>query len=175
MANLQNNRISQTLDQATIDSVRASIEAIETALPFLIGLTLTERSTLPKISQNNKLFVADALQAAQDNNHLLPAYIDVSEMAKDFTLYNQLDEIHLRLEQVLEKISDTRMLAGSESFTTALAFYRMVQFAAQSGLPGADTLNDMLKVRFAGQSTGGSGTDTPTETYTDTDTGDDTP
>lgn len=151
MANLQNNRISTELDQATIDSVRGSIEAIETALPFLLGLTIAERSTLPKISQSNKLFVADALQAAQDNSHLLPAYIDVSEMAKDFNLYNQLDELMLRLSQLLEKMSDTQMLAGSESYTTALAFYRMVQFAAQAGLPGADTINDMLKVRFEGQ------------------------
>lgn len=151
MANLQNNRISAELDQATIDGIRASLDSIEAALPFLLGLTISERRFLPKISQSNKLFVADALQAAQDNSHFLPAYIDIAEMAKDFRLYNQLDELILRFNQILEKMSDTQMLAGSESYKTALAFYQMIQFAAQAGLPGADTLNDMLKTRFEGQ------------------------
>lgn len=43
------------------------------------------------------------------------------------------------------------MLAGSEAYITALTAYRLLQSAAQDGVPGADTLYDRLKDRFAEQ------------------------
>ena len=53
--------------------------------------------------------------------------------------------------QLLEKIEDTQLLAGSEAYVSGLAFYKLVSAAAEAGVPGADAVSDLLRARFAGQ------------------------
>jgi hypothetical protein len=77
-------------------------------------------------------------------------------MQNDLSLFTQLDEIILLVKQLLERLEDTQMLAGSEAYTSALAVYRLISSAADAGVPGADAVNAQLKARFAGQ--GGAGT-----------------
>jgi hypothetical protein len=48
-------------------------------------------------------------------------------------------------------VRDTQILAGSEAYSTALMAYRMFQMAAQSGMPGLDSVVSRLSERFAGQ------------------------
>ena len=51
----------------------------------------------------------------------------------------------------IRKLNDTQMIAGSEAYVTALTAYRLFDAAAKAGVAGADTVNDLLKVRFADQ------------------------
>ena len=60
MANLTNNRISVALTAEAEQQVRAGLGMIQEAMPFLVGLTTTERITLPKMNVNNKVFTKDA-------------------------------------------------------------------------------------------------------------------
>lgn len=155
MANITSNRISQAISDAQKTTVIDSLKAVETELPWLIGLNVTERMTLPKISSANRDFVADAIDIILQNPDFFPAYFNTAELEKDFNLYNLLNEIIPVAERVVEKLSDTQMLAGSEAYVTALTAYRLLQSAAQDGIPGADALYDRLKSRFENQ--GGSG------------------
>ena len=143
MSNITNNKLSVVLTQAQIDAVKAAINTINTNLPMLLGLTLEERKTLPKVDVNNKIFVEDAINAMETNPSFLPAYFSVAELKKDLTLYQQLDPLLLEINKLAEKIDDTQMLAGSEAYVTALA--------AKAGIQGADTIYELLKARFAGQ------------------------
>lgn len=156
-----NNRLSKTLTQAEIDSLRAAFTTIETILPWLVGLTNAEKIAIPKMNDSNKTFTEDAQTGLIINADIFPAYIKADEMAKDVTLYSQLDEFVQRSHKLAEKLSDTQTLAGSEAYITALAVYRLAESAAIAGIPGADTLYSQLKQRFVGQ--GNSGT-TPTTT-----------
>ena len=90
---------------------------------------------------------------AANNPHLVPSFVDSTEMRKDLVLYKQLDEVHNLMEQLQEKIRDTQTLAGSEAYSSALMTYRLVQMAAEAGVPGADSAYDQLRQRFAGQGT----------------------
>ncbi|MDX1906188.1 MAG: hypothetical protein SF053_04080 [Bacteroidia bacterium] len=156
MSNLQNNRISQALTPATVTEIKALLRQIEDKLPFLIGLTNEERKMMPKISRSNKLFVDDTLQACVDNSALLPPYLDIAEMRKDYELYRTLGEILQPVAQLYEKVRDTQILAGSEAYSTALMSYRMFQMAGKSGVPGLDAIVTRLSERFAGQGPSGS-------------------
>ena len=156
MANLSNNRLNTTATAAQIAAVKTALQTINTNLPFLIGLTTDERIALPAIDVNNKAFTEDAINAAANNTALIPSYVNVPNMQNDLSLFIQLDEIILLVKQLLERLEDTQMLAGSEAYTSALAVYRLISSAADAGVPGADAINAQLKARFAGQ--GGAGT-----------------
>ncbi|MFA9189816.1 hypothetical protein AAGV28_00405 [Flavobacterium sp. FZUC8N2.13] len=151
MSNLTNNRINTTATAAQITAVKTALQTINTNLPFLIGLTKEERIALPAIDVNNKAFAEDAISAGLNNASLIPAYVSVATMQNDMALFNQLDEIAGIVNQLLEKIEDTKLLAGSEAYVSALTLYRLFGAAAEAGVPGSDTIVAQLKTRFAGQ------------------------
>ena len=117
-------------------------------MPFLVGLTIDERSSLSKINVSNKAFTDDAISAGVNNASLIPSYLSVTAMQNDMTLFNQLDDLEGIANQLCERIQDTRILAGSEAYMSALALYRLFGSAAEAGVPGADTIVDHLKERF---------------------------
>ena len=150
-----NNRLNITATAAQITAVKGALQTIATNLPFLIGLTVDERVALPSINVNNKTFTEDAINAGVNNASLIPSYLSVAAMQNDMTLFTQLDEIIILTKQLLEKLEDTQLLAGSEAYSSALALYKLFGSAADSGVAGADAIVAQLKQRFAGQ--GGSG------------------
>ena len=161
MANITNNRISAVLTEEQIAAIKAHLAGIATEMPFLLGLTAEERIRLPKIDVANRNFVKDALTALRNNPGLLPDFINVAEMEKDLILFEQLDELLLLANGWVERLRDTQILAGSEAYSSALFAYRIFQIGADAGLPGADTIFDLLKERFAGQGSSGNNTTPP--------------
>ena len=153
MSNLLNNRVNTTATAAQITAVKAAFQTILTNLPFLVGLTADERKSLNAIDVNNKAFAEDALNAAVNNATLVPGYISVPNMQSDLTLFAQMDEIAGLANQLCERIDDTKMLAGSEAYNTALSLYKSFGSAADAGVVGADSIVDQLKQRFASKTT----------------------
>jgi hypothetical protein len=151
MANLTNNRLSIILEADALKKILIQIQEINNLLPFLIGLNTEERVKLPKIDGSNRLFVQDTLKVMKQNGAIMPNFVNVEELEKDFILYEQLDAVLSAVNQLQEKLRDTQMLAGSEAYSSALMAYRMFQMAADAGLAGMDTVVDDLKQRFAGQ------------------------
>ncbi len=149
MSNVVNNRLSVTVDPQVINEVKTKIDEINTLLPFLTGLTKDERRTLPKINRSNKVFVEDALDSMRQNSDIIPSFIKVDEVEKDYSLYNDLKVLSLELAELSEKVNDTRILAGSEAYSTSLLAYKMFGVAANSGVPGAEALYGRLRERFA--------------------------
>ncbi|REG98879.1 hypothetical protein [Flavobacterium aquicola] len=149
MSNLLNNRLNVTATAAQVTAVKAAFQTILTNLPFLVGLTADERKSLNAIDVSNKAFTEDAINAGVSNPTLVPTYLSVANMKNDLTLFSQMDEIGALANQLCERIEDTKMLAGSESYGSALALYKAFGGAADAGVPGADSIVDQLKKRFA--------------------------
>lgn len=161
MSNINSNRLDVSLNPQEVNQINAAITNIEVLMPFLTGLTTEERIAIPKINVANKAFTEDAINIAVQNPSLFPGYINPAEMQKDLLLFNQLDVLATSLRRVLEKVEDTLMLAGSESYISALAVYRSISAAAKAGVPGADSLYDQLRARFAEQGGGNNNPPTP--------------
>ncbi len=153
MSNITNNRLNITLTEAQVTAVKAAIQTIYTEVPFLLGLTVEERISLPKINVANKAFTEDAINAITNNGDMLPGYLNVATMQTDLQLFSQLDELTPLVRQLLEKLEDTQILAGSEAYVSALAGYRLFGAASEAGIPGADAVYDGLKARFSTGST----------------------
>lgn len=151
MANLTNNRINTTATAAQVTAVKTALQTIAANLPFLVGLTTEERIALPSINVSNKAFTEDAINAGVNNPTLIPSYVSVVNMKNDMLLFTQLDEIIMMTKQLLEKMEDTQLLAGSEAYTSALTLYKLFGSAADAGVGGTDAIVTQLKQRFAGQ------------------------
>ena len=148
MANLTNNRLNIVATEAQITAAKNSLVQFDAQFPFLIGLTVDEKTTLPAINVDNKIFTEDAINAAVNNMDMLPGYLSVSGVQTDMKLFNQLDELVPMVRKQLEKLEDTRFLAGSEAYSTALMIYKLFGAAAESGIPGADAIVAQLRERF---------------------------
>lgn len=148
MANLTNNRLNIVATEAQITAAKNSLVQFDAQFPFLIGLTVEEKTTLPAINVDNKIFTEDAINAAVNNMDMLPGYLSVSGVQTDMKLFNQLDELVPMVRKQLEKLEDTRFLAGSEAYITALMIYKLFGAAAESGIPGADAIVAQLRERF---------------------------
>ena len=160
MANQQNNRVNNILDDATLQNQQDILAKFKDTMPFLIGLTMEERQALPSVDVSNKAFIEDAFNLAKNNEELIPKYIDIDGLGKDVKLFNQLDDLSLKLQKLIELVEDTKLLAGSEAYSTSLILYRLFESASKAGVGGADTAYDQLSKRFAGQ--GNFGPKTPT-------------
>lgn len=148
MATQQNNRISVVVTAEQTAKVKTLMHEIDTALPFLIGLSTNERKALPKIDVSNKVFVEDCLNAIRNNPDMLPPYLKYDEMEKDYNGFAALDELEKMAQQLYQKLADTRMLMGSEAYVSGLTAYRLFEAAGNAGVPGANAAWQALRQRF---------------------------
>ena len=148
MSGVNNNRLNATIPAELLNTLKGMLHQIGSQLPFLVGLSPAERMSLPKININNRAFTEDAFNVLHNNVQLFPSYLNVGQLDMDLILYKQLDELATVARQLTERLEDTRTLAGSEAYTTALSVYRITEAAAVAGIPGSDTIYRQLKERF---------------------------
>ena len=56
------------------------------------------------------------------------------------------------MRQLVEKLDDTTLLAGSDALSSALVFYTALKGAAKAGEPGMKTVYADLQSRYPGRS-----------------------
>jgi hypothetical protein len=76
----------------------------------------------------------------------------MDDFTTDFTDAHGIMPLKVTMQQVLQTIDDTQMLAGSEAYQAALVFYSSAKTAAKQNVPGAKAVYDTLKTRFPGTS-----------------------
>jgi hypothetical protein len=145
------NLVSAALPPADKTAVQTSIQAITTKLPFLISLTNDERKGGMKLGDKSVAFIAKAISYAQANPALVPGYVNLVEIQKDYNLQKDLIDIQQWMTSLLQKIDDTQQEAGVEAFNGILAFYQAVRVAAEKDVPGARAIYEDLNQRFPGR------------------------
>ncbi len=139
--------ISAKLTEADLREIKAALATIETKLPFLVHLTVEERRKLFKMGNKSLAFVSNSLTVAQSNPDILPASFDLNEFSSDYQLAATLTDVHLRLQQLSEKVDNTLMAVSSEAMTSSLTVYDYVKTAAKK-TPGLKTIAEQLGERF---------------------------
>ncbi len=125
------SNISATLSDADIQIVRASIQTIESKLPFLISLTPKERQKLVKMGEKSAAFVKQCLQIVKDNRDLMPPTFSVQEFERDINLAEKLLSTLLLLQELCAKLDDTALAVGSKAMSRSLEVYAQVKLAAK--------------------------------------------
>ena len=143
------NLISAALPAADKTTIQASVQTINSKMPFLISLTEEERRGGLKLGDKSGTFMQKALDYAKNNPSLVPPYLDLIETSKDLTLFNDLTNVLEWLKPLIQKIEDTQMEAGAEAFSQILPFYNNVRMATEKDIPGARAIYEDLKPRFS--------------------------
>jgi hypothetical protein len=105
-------------------AVLNSLHDIQTKLPFLIDLTVDDRRTLPKMGDRSRAFVDQGLVMATQNEGILPRNFDLEEYRRDVALVRQLEPIVLAARQLIKRIEDTYLAAGSDAYGQTLVVYQ---------------------------------------------------
>jgi hypothetical protein len=143
------NNISIQIPAETLSKVKANLqECAELLKPYLIALTPDDRQDLPKMSDKTLPFVEKVLDYVTSNPEFAPAYLSVPELKIDMAAFNELMSLLQLAEPLCDNLRDTQMLAGSEAYTAALAYYNSVKQAAKMNVPNAKTIFEDLSKRF---------------------------
>ncbi len=149
MTTVSTNRISVSLDELSMAEVQSAFLTIHKHLPFLLRLNPQERQTIPRVNVANKQFISDALTVMHNHQELFPGYLDAEVFSREMELYTQLEVLMAQARELFEKLLDTKLLAGSEAYLSAMSVYKLVTAAAHAGIPGADSICEQLSERYA--------------------------
>ena len=141
-------KISPAEQQRLIEALNTLMEVLE---PYLIALSAEQRKQLPKMSDKTLPFVEKCLAYAQSNPQFAPVYMNIEEMKIDVEAVEILTRLSRPIRHICENIGDTTVLAGSEAYIAALAYYNSVKQAAKMNVPAAKVIYDDLSKRFPGK------------------------
>ena len=145
----ESNQVSIVIPPEILTEVETAVALIKTKLePFLVALTPLERRDMVKMSDKTFPFVEKTLNYAETVPKFAPPYMDVAELKVDFAAVKDLTSILNPLLGVTSNLEDSKMVSGSESYISALAYYNSVKLAAKMDIPDAKPIYDDLKQRF---------------------------
>jgi hypothetical protein len=148
---MSTNRISVSIPADVITQATAALNQAKALLqPYLQTLTVEERRDLPKMSDKSLSFVSKVNDYSGSNPEFSPFYLNAGELHLDFETSSALKPVFDLCEQICSNIDDTRLLSGSEAYTSALMYYNSVQMAAKTGQTNAKPILEDLRQRFAG-------------------------
>ncbi len=147
----QTDRVDTGFAEGELEALLAAVGALEGMLPGLVNLDAGDRKRLAKMGPRSQAFVTQSLAAGENNPQFVPPYVGLAGMRRDLEYALALGVVEGQLRSLLEKVSDTRILAGSEAYSTALQLYRSLEGAEKSSVPGAGALREDLSSRFRGQ------------------------
>ncbi len=142
------NKISATIDPVVLEKIIQHLDDAYSLIPALTSLSVQQRKESFKMGDGSVAFANDAHKEAKGNSSLKPPFVDLDEMGKDLSYDAALKEIEVKLDLFTERISDTRMVVGSEAMNAALAIYNYVKQCTVQNMPGSKTAYENMKKRF---------------------------
>jgi hypothetical protein len=139
------------ISSETYEAAIAAVTQLQSDLQVnLQSLSAKDRRALPKMGDGSVAFVEKAHEYAKTYGDLVPGFMDVNELTENLNLYSQLQALHQLLNPLVASINDSMLLAGSQSYTASLAFYRNVKNASKMKIKNAKVIHDDLAKRFSG-------------------------
>ncbi len=66
-------------------------------------------------------FVQKCLQYARKENRIVPPFVDIDELDKDFALFTNLQNVARDIDRLNDMIKDTRIAAGTDAYLASLS------------------------------------------------------
>ncbi|WP_269242258.1 hypothetical protein [Flavobacterium limnophilum] len=143
------NLNNQHLSAAEITTAKEALSALETALlPINLTLTSEDRQKYGSINEQNKLFVNKVNDYHQNQSQLGTTQVDWSEFEKDYSSRLVMENIISRLESIVTKLNNAKILHDYDNYQAALTDYAYANFMAGTGADGYETKMNDLKQFF---------------------------
>lgn len=133
-----------------MSAIKSAIETIQANLPFLVDIGVEEVRRMAKAGNLSEAFLQKALVIAEQSPEILPRNFAIEEFRTDMELSANLEQIALPLKKLLERITNTNIVARSDAYGYALITYDRSKKSVDQGLNAATR---ELAQRFARRST----------------------
>jgi hypothetical protein len=140
------DRINITLTAEQTAGAAAAVEAVATAMPYLISLSPADRKYMVKAGNASEGFIQSVLELARQNPHLVPSVVDMTKLERDLALRDALAPAEAGLTLLATKVNHTRRLANADLYEGCLDIYHELQRHGQD--QGLDALITPLRARF---------------------------
>ena len=135
-----------------LDNLISQVESI--ILPKSVGLTSQQRQELGSINEKNKLFVNKVSDFMENHPQHNTTDINISQFKEDFQSREFLETRISRLQNLIDMMTNHKILHDHDNYKDALAYYDYLQFRAKRGVAGVSQLVMELKQFFPRTSTG---------------------
>jgi alkyl sulfatase BDS1-like metallo-beta-lactamase superfamily hydrolase len=141
ITNLNNTHLTA----AQVTAATAAITALETELAVVsVNLSAADRQRYGSINEQNKLLVNKTMDYHNTQPGLQTPHVDWLEYTKDFNSRSTMEGMIARLESLIVRLNNAKVLYDYDNYQAALADYAYANFMAGTGSPGYETkLNDM--------------------------------
>ena len=121
------NFISDDINPKSIEEIVDLIKSIKDKMPYLTDLDSSSQLLLPKLQEAQVPFVEKCLKHAKNVPEIAPAFIEVAEFEKAFTLFNELQTVLTELNKVTELVNSTIAVTGSDAYVAAVSIFKSVR------------------------------------------------
>ena len=148
------NQHNTAIPAEVLEKIQEQINALAKLLkPYLFNLTPEERHANLKLGDKNLAFGTKAYEYAAAHPQFCPSYLDMESFRTDMADVNNLRIVEISLQQLVDGVDDTVMIAGGEAYNQALVFYQAVKQAAKQDIPGAKAIYNELQSHFPSRPT----------------------
>lgn len=143
------NLVQLNFTEEELAKVDASLAEIERILKGKTHqLTPQERRQYGSIAEQNKLFVNKAKQLMEQYPEYVPNFLDKAEFDEDYLAREQIGRRLQKLKNLVEQLSDTKVLLDHDNYFNALSFYRNVKYLSRENIPGIKSIYDEMNQFF---------------------------
>ena len=104
--------------------------------PMLVVLAGSRRR-IAKMGDGSEPFCRGAYRVMRENPRIVPFDVDLGEWERDFVSHDELALRRMRIDRLVEKLTDTDIALGSDIMTAALRSYAQIKLGGQAaGLEG---------------------------------------
>ncbi len=112
-----------------------------------------EGQKLPKLRDRSNAFVKRAIAYAQEQPNLVPGFLDIPALVKEYRLSLQMDKLFSKVQELAKTINNTALWAGSKAIQRSFAFYQAVLKASMENVPGTEKIVEDMQKSFLGNDT----------------------
>jgi len=145
----EKNLISINIQEEDANAISQAIGLImEKLLPVLKTISPEEIRQLYKMGDKSMAFVVKAHEHCLSNPELIPQYVDINEFTLDIRAYEQLRQYYGPITQIHDMIYHSMLLAGTDAFANARAFYKSMRIGKSVNMPKAGSIYEDLSGRY---------------------------
>ena len=146
---MNKTEITHEMTNEQFEQMVQSIKSLDANLGFAINLTIEQNQRLHKMGDKSVAFVTKTMDYSMDRPDLVPSCSDLADFRRDYDLANKLRNLLEILQPVVQKMKDSYVLVGANTFSSSRKIYAYIKAAALAGAPGATAISNDLRKRYA--------------------------
>ena len=145
ITNLNNTHLTA----AQVTAATAAITVLETELAAVnVNLSAEDRQPYGSINEQNKLLVNKTMDYHNSQPALQTPHVNWEEFANDYASRNNMENMIARLESMVTRLKNAKILHDYDNYQAALADYAFTNFMAGTGTVGYETKMNELSQFF---------------------------